>query len=162
MSPRSDGHVRNTLYLPKFGTRPRRHVITKDAVCREARPVFCFVIVIGHPERCFRPRRLYLTLALRHPGLSSTLLSPLSISLTPPVRGYERRRLRRPSPLRPPAKNQRLVSLHIKRSLCFHLERRIEPAPPLSECVGVLLSSRNLGGAKYSALTATRCTIRAT
>lgn len=57
---------------------------------------------------------------------------------------------------------QRLVSLYIKRSLCFHLERRIEPAPPLSECVGVLLSSRNLGGAKYSALTATRCTIRAT
>lgn len=164
MSLRSDCHSRNTLYLTQCGMRPQCHIIIKDVACGRLALDLLYYRYRPFWEVFFFPRlcRLYLTLALCHLCFSSALLSPLSISPTPPVRGYERRRLRHPSPLQPTAKPKGW-SPFISNTPFVSISRDELSQPCCSWSVlAYSSSSRNLGGAKYSALTATRCTIRAT
>lgn len=135
----------------------------------EARPWICFAIVINHFWGCFYPMSLYLKLTLHHPAFYPHSSSHVFTQQHPRIQKRnqsedmkESRWLLSSMSLLPPMKTKGRTPLNQTTLLFLSRDelRALSRAQGCSWNVLLLSSSgKKLSGAKYAALTATRCTI---
>lgn len=132
--------------------------------CVEDMPWICFATVINHLWGCFHPLSLYLIRILHLPAFSSSLLSSFSMSCTHSTTSEDSEKKSKQRyignletsslPWRP-----KVAVLWIKQLFFFYPGGEVRELSRARAALGTCRCSPWVLGAKYAALTATRCTI---